>query len=183
MSDIAAPPIDRRVVRTREALRTAFRELFFSRGYDDFGVAEIAERANIGRSTFYKHFDGKDDLLAWSLGHFLAVIAEACVNAAEPAGLVRVTSHFWENRGRARFVFSGGGLVVLTRLLTAMIEDRLPRLGRSAFPQALAARQLATAQLTLLDQWLQGRGSCAPAELASAMHRSGYGAAKALMTA
>lgn len=183
MSEIAEPPIDRRVVRTRAALRTAFRELFFSRGYDAFGVAEIAERANIGRSTFYKHFDGKDDLLAWSLGHFLVVIAEACVSEAEPADLVRVTSHFWENRSRARFVFSGGGLVILTRLLTGMIEDRLSRLGRSSFPRALAARQLATAQLILLDQWLQGRGSCTPAELATAMHRSGYGAARALMAA
>ena len=183
MSDIAAPPIDRRVARTREALRTAFRELFFSRGYDDFGVAEIAERANIGRSTFYKHFDGKDDLLAWSLGHFLAVIAEACVSETEPAGLVRVTGHFWDNRGRARFVFSGPAVAVLTRLLAGMIEDRLPRLGRSTFPQKLAAHQLAVAQLSLMDQWLQGRGSCTAAELASAMHRSGYAAARGLMAA
>lgn len=184
MSDIAIQTsADRRVRRTQEALRTAFRELFFAHGFDAISIADIAQRADVGRSTFYKHFEGKEDLLARSLSPFLEVIAQACVSVAEPPGLIRVVEHFWENRRHARTVFAGGSLVLMTRILAGQIEDRLPRppCGSSGVPANLAACQLATAQLTLLTQWLLGRGACSPAVLASAMHRSAYASAWALM--
>jgi AcrR family transcriptional regulator len=182
MSDIAATA-DRRVRRTQEALHAAFRELFFARGFEAISIADIAERANVGRSTFYKHFEGKDDLLARSIGPYLEVMAEACVSAAEPPALIRVVEHFWDNRRHARTVFSGGSLTVVTRVLADHIEARLQRLGggASGVPACLAAQQLAHAQFALLVPWLLGRGACSPAVLASGLHRSGYAAARALI--
>ncbi len=181
MSDIAvqASP-DRRVRRTRDALRTAFRELFFAHGFDAISIADIANRADVGRSTFYKHFDSKDDLLAQSITPFLTVMAEACVSATEPPALARIIEHFWENRRHAHNVFSGGSRNLMTRALAGLIEARLPAPGRSELPAGLVATQLATAQLTLLSQWLLGRGACPAAVLASAMHRSAYASARAL---
>ena len=180
MSDIAvqASP-DRRVRRTREALRAAFRDLFFARGFDAISIADIADRADVGRSTFYKHFESKDDLLAQSITPFLRVMAEACVSETEPPELVRVIEHFWENRRHARNVFSGGSLILMTRVLAGLIEARLPAPGR--LPASLAATQLAAAEFALLTPWLMGRGACSSADLASAMHGSGYAAARALM--
>ena len=188
MSDTAihaeAPP-DRRVRRTQEAIRTAFRELFFAHGFDAISIADIAERADVGRSTFYKHFESKGDVLADSMNPFLEVMAEACVSEAEPPALARIVEHFWENRRHARTVFCGGSLALMTRVLASKIEARLPRLcGRpSGVPAGLAATQLATAEFALLVQWLLGRGACPPADIASAMHRSSLAAARALMGA
>ena len=178
---------DRRVRRTQEAIRTAFRELFFAHGFDAISIADIAERADVGRSTFYKHFESKDDLLAQSIGPYLEVMADACVSVVEPPALIRVIEHFWENRRHARTVFAGGSLALMTRVLASKIEARLPRLRgcasdrASSIPAGLAATQLATAEFALLVPWLLGRGACPPAVLASAMHRSSLAAARALV--
>jgi AcrR family transcriptional regulator len=54
---------DRRVRRTRGRLHTALIELILERGYDQITVQDILDRADVGRSTFYHHYQGKDQLL------------------------------------------------------------------------------------------------------------------------
>lgn len=54
--------IDRRAARTRASLRSSLAHLLAGRVYDEITVTEICEVADIGRSTFYGHFTGKDDL-------------------------------------------------------------------------------------------------------------------------
>lgn len=54
---------DRRVRRTRRALREALIELTLERGWDDVSVLEVCSRADVGRSTFYTHFADKDEVL------------------------------------------------------------------------------------------------------------------------
>ena len=54
---------DRRTERTKDALRQALIELISERGYERLSVQDIIDRANIGRSTFYTHFQDKEDLL------------------------------------------------------------------------------------------------------------------------
>jgi AcrR family transcriptional regulator len=55
---------DRRVERTRQLIRDAFRSLLDEKGYETLTVQEIIDRANVGRATFYAHFDSKDELFA-----------------------------------------------------------------------------------------------------------------------
>lgn len=57
------PAGDRRVRRTRAALRQALVELVLDRGFQAITVEEIAERADVGRATFYAHYRDKEDLL------------------------------------------------------------------------------------------------------------------------
>ena len=33
------------------------------KGFESVTVQEIIDRANVGRATFYSHFDSKDDLI------------------------------------------------------------------------------------------------------------------------
>lgn len=54
---------DRRIQRTRQALRTALLELIKEKDYDSISVEEITQRANLGRATFYLHYKDKEDLL------------------------------------------------------------------------------------------------------------------------
>ncbi|MDV9186654.1 TetR/AcrR family transcriptional regulator [Streptomyces sp. SR27] len=57
------PAGDRRVRRTRAALRQALVELVLQKGFHAVTVEEITERADIGRATFYAHYRDKEDLL------------------------------------------------------------------------------------------------------------------------
>ena len=55
--------LDRRVQKTRKLLQDALIELVTEKSYETVSIREILERANVGRSTFYAHFQDKDQLL------------------------------------------------------------------------------------------------------------------------
>jgi AcrR family transcriptional regulator len=178
--------IDRRVARTRAALRAAFNGLFFERGYDGFGVGDIADQANVGRSTFYEHYAGKDALLAETVAPLLVPLAEAGVGDAVDPKLVWVVEHFWENRRRAGAMIEGGAWAAMTRLLATMIEQRLskitrPRRNRPALPPTLAASLLARAQMGLIEEWVRGHKRCSSDVLARALHATTRAAEAALV--
>lgn len=78
----AAATPDRRVRRTRRRLKEALSELLIERDYDAITVREIANRADVGRSTFYAHFESKEDLLFAGVDRHLM----AFVEGAPPGG-------------------------------------------------------------------------------------------------
>ena len=54
---------DRRIQRTRQLLFNSLIELILEKGYEAITVQDIIDRANVGRSTFYSHFQDKEELL------------------------------------------------------------------------------------------------------------------------
>lgn len=60
---MAAKAPDRRVQRTQQLLQTALISLIQEKGFEALSVQDIIDRANVGRATFYAHFDNKEDLL------------------------------------------------------------------------------------------------------------------------
>jgi AcrR family transcriptional regulator len=62
IAKMASKPIDRRVARTRTMLQQAHISLILEKGYEATTVDDICNAANVGRSTFYAHYTGKDDL-------------------------------------------------------------------------------------------------------------------------
>ncbi|OON80571.1 TetR/AcrR family transcriptional regulator [Streptomyces tsukubensis] len=60
------PPVGRRERKkaaTRQAIADAALHLFLERGYDDVGIREIAEAADVSTTTVFKHFTGKEALV------------------------------------------------------------------------------------------------------------------------
>lgn len=57
------PRLDRRIVRSRNAILSAFERLLMDRPLADITVSAIAREANVDRKTFYVHFGTVDGLL------------------------------------------------------------------------------------------------------------------------
>jgi AcrR family transcriptional regulator len=55
--------IDRRIRRTRKLIQNALFSLMKEMPYQGIRINQITERADISRSTFYLHYETKDDLL------------------------------------------------------------------------------------------------------------------------
>ena len=68
----------------RERLVVAAVDLFTEQGYDDTTVAQIAERAGLTRSTFFRHFSDKRELLVAGQQTLSSLLAEGVAEA--PAG-------------------------------------------------------------------------------------------------
>ena len=55
--------IDRRISKTKKAIYQAFLQLLNDKGYESTTVQDIIDLADVGRSTFYCHYESKELLL------------------------------------------------------------------------------------------------------------------------
>lgn len=60
---VAEKKLDRRVVRTKKAIRNAFAKLLSEKEIDEITVKEIADRADVDRKTVYNYYTGVNDVL------------------------------------------------------------------------------------------------------------------------
>ncbi len=101
--------MDRRQLRTRDAVFKAFTELVSERPYGKITVQDIIDNANIGRSTFYSHFETKDHLLQALcedlFGHVFTGVETVCpIPGFEPADgdyrdfMTHILYHFIDRR-------------------------------------------------------------------------------------
>ena len=68
--------MDRRQKRTREAIINAFTLLLAKENYNQISVQQIIDTANIGRTTFYSHYETKESLLEDLCGELFGHIVD-----------------------------------------------------------------------------------------------------------
>ena len=163
---------DPRTARTRRALVGAFDRLFLSRGRRPAAASEIAAEADVGRSTFYEHYQSADALYLEALKRPLAGLADAAAGRGDPAALEPLLAHVWEQRRHARETLAGRLRPRVGTLFADLVEERLDGTSFSIVPR-MAARTLAEAALAPLTAWLTGEAPASPADLAAALCRNG----------
>ena len=57
--------VERRKLKTKEAIFNAAIELFRQKGFDNTSVEEITEKADVGKGTFFNYFPRKEAILAF----------------------------------------------------------------------------------------------------------------------
>ncbi len=169
-----ASSIDRRVARTQAAMRDALIRLLRRKPYTEITVQEILDEADIGRSTFYAHCSGKDQLFRLS---FRLLRAELAAASAQPdTGPDRllpfslpIIRHLAEHRDLyGAFADSrGSGLLFgeLRRLSLELARRDLEHLPRNGVPLDVAQQFVGGALTTLLAWWLDGKTTLAPEAL------------------
>lgn len=159
---------DRRTRRTRELLIHALLELIETRHYDQISVQDIVERADVGRSTFYAHYDNKDALLMGGFEHLLEMLVRQIQRDA--AGLLTFETamlfeHAHGHYEIYRTLLWGTGFELLIKdghtALSEKIETRLCELrfasNENLVPLPVLACSLAGGLLVLLKWWLDNK--------------------------
>ncbi|HET6596464.1 MAG TPA: TetR/AcrR family transcriptional regulator [Anaerolineales bacterium] len=178
---------DRRIQRTRELLQKALIELIGERGYDGITIQDIVDRANVGRTTFYLHYNSKDELFVscheaivsqFRIGSLHPLSREDLLSLEAPHEIISAYRHLEEARALLYSVFYGkDSLLILRRLRDWSARDIEANL-RSAFPQEesvipleVLALYLAAAQIGLVQWWLEKRQPHTLESLAQMFHR------------
>jgi AcrR family transcriptional regulator len=88
MLDVMTPPrplVERKQRQARQRIIEAARELFLERGFDGVSVGDIAERAEVGRTTFFRHFGDKQEVVFANEQELLDTITAAGQADGTPA--------------------------------------------------------------------------------------------------
>ena len=148
--------IDRRVQRTRQLLQNALSELILDKGYEKVTVQDIIDRANVGRSTFYAHFQDKEELLLSGFeplrAEFEDFLTGKSVTDESPWALIlSMFQHLQKQKG---------GYITLTHIqkylfgyLLDHLKQQLPKRNKS-MPPALLAHYIASSFIALLTWWI-----------------------------
>lgn len=170
---------DRRVLRTREALRNALLELMVERGWDGVDIQSLCERANIGRSTFYLHYPNKEELLKGSFGDLRFALHEQAQRAGERrpdqlafvGGLIEHV-HLQQQVFRAMLGRRSGHFVQdrFRELLVELVTDERPAGARRSWQSHAVANYLAGALFQLLTWWLGASRPQRPQEIEALFH-------------
>jgi AcrR family transcriptional regulator len=78
------PLAERKRRQARDRIVRAAAELFDERGFDAVSVAEIADRADVGRTTFFRHFGDKQEVVFAQEQELMATITTAQEASSTP---------------------------------------------------------------------------------------------------
>ncbi|WP_139997759.1 TetR/AcrR family transcriptional regulator [Paenibacillus paridis] len=79
--------MDRRILKTRDAIMKAFIELMAEKNFEQVTINEIAHRANLNRGTVYLHYVDKFDLLDQCVETHLGELYKLCMPSDEKSAL------------------------------------------------------------------------------------------------
>ncbi len=153
-------PVDRRIQKTKKLLFDALMELILEKGYDGITVQDIIDKANVGRSTFYSHFENKEQLLYGSHQELRGMLFSE--NADGTLNFEQLYHHAKEHSQVAKAMLGkkGGDLVISyfkDALALKILNDINKESGknkRDMQMKKLLAESTAAALTQLLSSWL-----------------------------
>lgn len=169
--------MDRRQQKTRSAIFQAFDHLLEKKHFNNITVQEILDEANVGRSTFYCHFETKDALLKEMCTDLFDHIFSTDLHSeashdfsSSDRGLrekiTHLLYHIKDNKGNLQGVLSGESgelfMMYFKEYLTTMFEQ-YPESLEEGVPQEFALNHLVGSFSEAVKWWIR-TGMKMPAE-------------------
>lgn len=188
---MAGEKVDRRVKRTKRALQVALVQLIREKGYDAVTIQDITDRANLGRTTFYLHYESKEALL---LDHHADLLehlnmkrwtADELLCKSEARGLIHFLELVAGSKEFYRAVRSARDSGMILRAMQTRISRNLQESLQEIFPGQepglpliVLCNYVAGAQLSLINWWVETRTDYSTADIAGMLQHLQYVAIK-----
>ncbi len=175
---------DRRVQRTRRLLHKALMALILEKKYESITVQEILDRADVGRSTFYMHFQDKDKLLFSGfqyLQNFLESVqgASATVRGKSYESIIGFSlamfEHAHEYRRVNRALLGSDAEAVVRRRIHSVLAGIVSRelklelqsrkRGNAPVSPDLLSHFLVSTYISVLTWWLNSKNPVSPKDI------------------
>jgi AcrR family transcriptional regulator len=175
--------VDRRVRRTRQALHKALISLALEKKYDSITVQEVLDRADVGRSTFYTHFQNMDEVLISGpeelRGMLSSAIEQQRKSAKRHESVIAFSRAMFEHAHGYRNVYfallNTRAWPIVRQSLQATLEELIRREARveiaklktakSDVPVDLFIHYLTSAFFAVLMWWMDRRSRLTPAQI------------------
>lgn len=187
---------DLRIRRTRKLLWDALMTLLNEQDFEKISVKDICEQAMVHRTTFYKHYEDKHDLLLRGMKEMHDSLAsetdlpkDASLDESLPQHLVRIFVHVSRHQRFYRLLLCGSGISSFQSLMrTYLAESCEARLRRRqqqenlqfSVPLPILAQFYAGTLISITTWWLENDLPLTPQEMAHALmllQADGYHAA------
>jgi len=177
----------RRRERTRKQLQDAMLGLVLEKGFDSIAIQEITDRADLGRGTFYFHFDCKEDAL-WSIVEDRIRLTEREVaedfegklpEQAEYYGYRNIFQHIALNKDIYQVIVgSKGSQEVANRAKQYMVDETIRDMENFGLYQEIGQPPEITAQIvvgiliSLAYWWIENPNDYSAQDLAAIVYRT-----------
>lgn len=167
---------DRRMLRSRKQLGNALVELMQEKRFIDITVQDIIDRADVGRTTFYKYFQDKEDLLMSNLETILENFIRHMDSTDEDQKMLSTVDflrHVMENKELYKAMLGGQGTNILFNkgqaVMSQKIEMHLALLPMEktelSVPLPVLTNFLAGSFLILLKWWFEHKMTYTPEQM------------------
>ena len=176
--------MDRRQQKTRTAIFNAFETLLTQKNYNKITVREIIDTANVGRTTFYDHFETKDELLKELCEHLFHHVFSSHSSAenphnfplteGDPKGIItHILCHLKDNgHSLARLIAGESSEIFLVYfknysddLLMKTLLNKMPR-QNSGIPESFLKNHISGSFVNMIQWWIGNGMKESPEKLA-----------------
>ncbi len=172
-----ATATDARVVQTRQALRGALLELLNEKSLDQITIREIAAKAGVGYTTFFRHHPGKDELLDDIAADEIRKLIELALPALDStdtmAAARALCGYVDQHRTLWSTLLTGGAASKLREEFVNIARDVAVDRGKSGdwLPAEAAVVLVASSTIELLAWWLKQKQPLSAAHIAEIYER------------
>ena len=160
MAKNVVPKIDKRIQKTKKVLSESLIALILEKGYEEISIQDILQKANVGRSTFYFHYENKDQLFLDGLSNLKVQIFDS-TSDRKRISLLPLFQHISENSRLGKAILGKKSGDLFFDMLKHQIADLLaknlkPRLSHQLEKKMWSYHCLAAASavLSLTRSWL-----------------------------
>lgn len=174
---------DRRQRRSRQAIMSAFRTLLTQKTYSAITVQNIIDLADVGRSTFYAHFETKDTLLAALCGDISDHVTARHQHAesshdfsdARPnpqTVITHICYHLRDDHRNLVMMLKGSSRALFLHYFKNSLTETFKALWRgeiakAALPEDFLLNHITVAFVGALDWWISQDMQAAPETIAA----------------